>query len=306
MTKMNLEKIFEFMKTLLILMATASSCLAANFLNSTSNDFVSIPSVQAKTAVALSAKPFTLSAWVNPSDLGLDRTVIAQKRSDDGTSWALRLNNGRVVLGMNNDAENYALLSVGSIQSNHWAHIAATYDGTMGRVWINGVEGKNKATTMVLLQSSYPVTVGRENLATAGTRPFIGKIDEVRVWSRALSTNELVLETVNPAALGNDGLTIYLPFDDLTTRDQSGNLLDGSIVGNLSLGEYSRISSLKVSNQRAFITIQGGVGATIRLDWSPDAGKTWNMMTRLVMGSTSMVLQDFDPAAYKFYRLAEE
>ena len=80
----------------------------------------------------------------------------------------------------------------GKVKLDEWQHVVAQIDdGTTHRYWINGemvgeYGGKNappgKADTAVLF-------VGKTH---EGNRQFLGLIDEVRIWNRALSEEEVI------------------------------------------------------------------------------------------------------------------
>ena len=72
---------------------------------------------------------------------------------------------------------------------NTWSHLATTYDGAYQRVYINGVQVASRAQTGA-------VTVSAKPLRTRGNTSwpnewFGGRIDEVQVYSRALSLAEI-------------------------------------------------------------------------------------------------------------------
>lgn len=79
----------------------------------------------------------------------------------------------------------------GEVKLNEWQHVVAQVDNGTHRYWINGEkagEVGNKPNPPGLEDTS-PVVIG-----TAGggnTRWFLGMIDEVRIWNRALSEEEV-------------------------------------------------------------------------------------------------------------------
>ncbi len=79
----------------------------------------------------------------------------------------------------------------GKVALNEWQHVTAQVDGNTHRYWINGemageFGGKNappgKADTSVVFIGTTGEGAGRR---------FIGLIDEVRVWNRALTEDEV-------------------------------------------------------------------------------------------------------------------
>ena len=69
-----------------------------------------------------------------------------------------------------------------------WMHVAATYDGTTMRLYINGIEESSLAASISIATNSLPLSIGAQ---IDGTRFFQGALDQVRVYNRALSAEEI-------------------------------------------------------------------------------------------------------------------
>lgn len=99
-------------------------------------------------------------------------------------------------------------LSIGQFQGSHsrrnialnqWQHVVAQVDNGIHRHWING-----KPTGIYPIDAPLPgktdtasVRVGNSHdvkPAIAPDRHFLGLIDELRIWNRALNHNEVVRE----------------------------------------------------------------------------------------------------------------
>lgn len=88
--------------------------------------------------------------------------------------------------------------SASVIPINIWSHIAAAYDGSNLRIYINGVLSSTKAVSGSVQNNTNPLRIG-------GNVPygqfFEGSIDEVRLYNRALSAGEIQSSMTN-ALLG--------------------------------------------------------------------------------------------------------
>jgi len=86
------------------------------------------------------------------------------------------------------------LTSFGTI-GTEWTHIAATYDGTTMKIYINGVKDANEVSTVIsIFEGTAPLMFGvHPAYITHGWVPgyFKGLIDEVRIWNGALSADEI-------------------------------------------------------------------------------------------------------------------
>ena len=101
----------------------------------------------------------------------------------------------------------------GEVKLNEWQHVAAQLDSGTHRYWINGQnvgEYGGKANPPGNADTS---TVFIGTTAEGASRLFLGLIDEVRIWNRALSEDEIV-EQMNK---GHDALFPVDPRYKVTT-----------------------------------------------------------------------------------------
>ena len=80
---------------------------------------------------------------------------------------------------------------------NAWTHVALTYDGSMLRLFVNGVQVASTPAAGAMQSSANPLWIG-------GNSPygeyFQGVIDEARVYNRALTATEIQTVMNNPVA----------------------------------------------------------------------------------------------------------
>ncbi|UHO38091.1 T9SS type A sorting domain-containing protein [Chryseobacterium capnotolerans] len=131
------------------------------------------------------------------------------------------------VLSINNVQQKLA--SSTALNANTWYHVAATYDGSTMKLYINGTLDASKAQTGNV-NSNGAFNVG---YLYNTSRNFNGKIDEVRVWKKALTQTEISQNMCNvsvPAA----SLAAYWKFNEgsgSTVQDSSGNGVSLSLTG---------------------------------------------------------------------------
>jgi hypothetical protein len=137
----------------------------------------------------------TLEAWVNPANINTWRTVVL-KETLGGLAYALYSSNdfglpaGFVRIGQDVGATNLT-----SIPLNTWTHLAVTYDGTTLRLFVNGVQGAATVAGGSIAQSAEVLRIGGN---AVWNEFFNGRIDDVRIYRRALSAAEIQQDMGTP------------------------------------------------------------------------------------------------------------
>jgi len=134
----------------------------------------------------------TMEAWVKPTTNAGYRTALMKERGAN-LVYALYASNGVSPKLENFTAtENAATAPAASaLPLNAWSHLAATYDGTTMRLFVNGTQVATKAITGAMPNTANPLRVGGN---AAWGEYFSGLIDEVRVYNRALSAGEIATD----------------------------------------------------------------------------------------------------------------
>ncbi len=88
-------------------------------------------------------------------------------------------------------------VSGGSVlPANTWSHFAGTYDGTTLLVYINGMQVASLAATGALVNSSGLLSIGGNSVSSI--EYFTGRLDEIRLYNRALSVSEIQQDMTTP------------------------------------------------------------------------------------------------------------
>ncbi|MCJ7934229.1 MAG: glycosyl hydrolase family 18 protein [Chryseobacterium sp.] len=177
----------------------------------------------------LSGSALSFEGWIKPSSFKSASPYISSimgTEVSDSNSAFLRLGDANLannkiqfVVSINNVQQKLA--SATALNANTWYHVAATYDGAAMKLYINGVLDASKAQTGSV-NSTGAFNVG---YLYNTSRNFNGKIDEVRVWKRALSQTEISQNMCN-VSVPASSLAAYWKFNDgsgSTVQDTSGN-----------------------------------------------------------------------------------
>jgi hypothetical protein len=137
------------------------------------------------------SKTFTLSAWVNPSNVNAWQDII-YKGNDD---YFLEASSDR---GTPAGGGTFGLVRGSSeLRLNTWSHIAVTYDGSSLRYYVNGVEAGSVAANTAVTNTNSPLQIGADNVFG---QYFSGLIDEVRVYNVALTAAQPLTCTLRMAS----------------------------------------------------------------------------------------------------------
>jgi len=128
----------------------------------------------------------TLEAWVYISSFTGDFQPILIKPLDaafSGISYALQgASRSTEVPSVGLSIMPVNLSGPSALSTNTWSHLAATYDGSTVRLYLNGVQVGAQSQTGLLATSTQPLTIGMN---------WTGIIDEVRIYNRALDPSEI-------------------------------------------------------------------------------------------------------------------
>lgn len=142
---------------------------------------------------------FTVSVWVQSTSTV--RMMIWQesgkKGSKDNQAW-LRLNSSATQYTAFNteDAAGGSFLALadpGNIADGKWYHVVAVRSGLVTKIYINGQKMIERTSTTGIkdVSNAADFKIGMQEGATSFSNYFIGKLDELIVYKRALSDGEI-------------------------------------------------------------------------------------------------------------------
>ncbi len=131
------------------------------------------------------AGAFSLAAWVRYTGVAWGGWRTIMEFGDDAPFFGVDAG-GRLTL--------YNAASGGTVPLNQWAHVAYVWNGTEGRLYVNGQAVQTNNTAPVV--TGQGLGIGSE---ISGPSPWQGSIDDARVYTKALTAAE-VGELANPEA----------------------------------------------------------------------------------------------------------
>ncbi|RLJ10179.1 MAG: hypothetical protein DRP15_00895, partial [Candidatus Aenigmatarchaeota archaeon] len=172
--------------------------------------------------VANGTSPFTIEAWVYVNNCSAINFIVSKY-----SSYQFRIGGDDNSLELF-DANDWSYSSANYVcVENEWIHVVAVYNGSDSSVYKNGVDVTEWGTEdNDWATSSVHLLVGRESADWEGG--FNGRIDEVRIYNRALSAEEIRYH------YNRGGPVAHWRFDEgsgSTVYDSTSNNNDGTING---------------------------------------------------------------------------
>lgn len=165
---------------------------------------------------ALNSSEFTIEAWAFLEDNTVPRAVVSTYDTSAYKGIFFQANpNGtwESDVGLN-DTYIYYFAPMGNIVRGHWAYLAATFSSSAGQInYLNGQESQlnlsQGAFSDFVRNSKFDFLVGAVGTNWQGILPFKGTLDEVAVYTHALTPQQIQNHYVQ-ALYGNSTKPIFL------------------------------------------------------------------------------------------------
>lgn len=240
--------------------------------------------VQSQTNLGITgSNPITVSFWLKANTY------------TPGGTWAAPVSYGNIEV---NDRIFEILLSTsgviyvhtwgtttsfGTVALNQWYYVTMTYDGSIIRAYLNGVQGNTRSVTLNLNNS--PLRVGRAFTTQNSGRYFNGTIDDVKVYGYTRSAaqvqadfNSRGSQNAGANVLGasdvnenlSNGLVGYWKMDEASwngtageVKDASGSLNNGtSTTASITTGKYGNGGNFNAASARVNMSNSTSLGVT--------------------------------------------
>ncbi len=190
----------------------------------------------------------SLSAWVLPTDLSEYREIFRKDDGDqrilfsfqgDGTILSLGLNIGGYV-------ECDAPIDPSRVLDGQWHHCAASFDGETMRVYLDGEQvGSLERPGSIVSGGLAPACIG----SSGGSENFQGLMDELRLYSAALTAEQIV-------ALHENGRAALRRVADNSATGEPA--VDRPLLGHWSFNEPGVGAAIQDASGRPELQIVSG------------------------------------------------
>ena len=209
---------------------------------------------------------FTFTAWVRPSH-GANWTRIFDFGNDNTRYLYLAARNGngvpRFAITTNGPGGEQGINGTAPLPLHEWSHVAVTIAGTTGTLYVNGVQvGTNTAMSLnpAALGALAHHWLGRSHFG--GDPVFAGAFDEVNLFSRALSAEEITQPLKGDLASYAFDETTGGTFADASGRGRAATL-------RRTWGGPSHPGFLAAYPETQFITLETMTRPDYQVVWAP-------------------------------------
>jgi hypothetical protein len=138
----------------------------------------------------------TMEAWVRPTALGSVWRTVLMKQRGTNLGYALYGNdNGTLPTAHLFTTSDLGTRGTSALPLDTWSFLAATWDGTTARLYVNGTEVASRAVGGTIASTADPLTMGGNGVWGEW---FQGQLDNVRLYNRALSASEVQGDMTTP------------------------------------------------------------------------------------------------------------
>jgi hypothetical protein len=188
----------------------ASWSAAGRFGNALSFDGVNDWVTVADNNVLDLTTGMTIEAWVNPTINNGWETILMKETTGELAYALYSDNNGndsggprRPAVWIRQGGTSYGTAGTSQTPVGNWTHIAATYDGSVLRIYENGLLANSLSRIGSINVTGSPLRMGGNSVWSEW---FNGLIDEVRIYNRALSAAEIQSDMNTPIGGGGGGV----------------------------------------------------------------------------------------------------
>ncbi|MBK0403045.1 T9SS type A sorting domain-containing protein [Adhaeribacter sp. BT258] len=156
-----------------------------------SSQYATVPS----SASLNISNAITLAAWIKPEQTGSAQVIMKKGLTGDADGYELSLTSTRKILFRYNQVSGGSDYKAQSAilhptDGATWMHIAATFDGTTIKIYVNGVLDRTETLSSppAIASNNLPLAIGGQSI---GNNLFKGAIDNPKIYNVALSSSDI-------------------------------------------------------------------------------------------------------------------
>lgn len=210
------------------------------------------------------ASTCAISCWIQSSQFSNAHNIFQKRRQSNGAGFYMSIENSQLFTGLIREPVIFAnpfFTPFTSFSNTGWTHLVVNNNNGALAIYVNGVLFSQVSLPAGALVGSQPLYIGKGfDIApdAAGVRAFNGKIDDIGVWNRVLTIQEIEslyqlnsiyyskssgnLNQLSTWGTNPDGTgTSPLSFDSALVTYRVQNNSSPTVGGNWRLGANSTI-----------------------------------------------------------------
>ena len=231
---------------------------------------------------------YTVSAWIRPDATGTGTSQTIMSRQIEGSytnSWIWGEHNGKMYFQHGTSDGQGAEPMNGTLAGGEWQHVAVTAEDDLITFYINGESvgtyTVNDRANRVELDGM-PLLIGDKVAIQA--RPFIGAIDELKVYETTLSEEEIRSQyeyNVNPFTMLAQNGQLVLAFENPLTETPTAE--DFTVTMTNSVVDPTETKPVELVNctvEGQNVTLEFDPVTAVGADQTIDISVTYNRVVR--------------------------
>jgi parallel beta-helix repeat protein len=138
---------------------------------------------------------FSIDAWIKPKGNDNLLFIVDKYYHNEYTGfsygYSFLLENGKLRLVVYPGSKDQIwVYGKSDLRDDTWHHVIGVFNGTHILLYVDGVKENEKSWNSPPASTTNDLCIGKRKSGWGGFGPFLGKIDEVAIWSRALTIPE--------------------------------------------------------------------------------------------------------------------
>lgn len=224
------------------------------------DDYTSYPSGVIDTFETADA--MTLAAWVYPTDLTSDGTIIAQFGNARQFLFYMDAGgtNANYRFGIEDSGGNQTFTGTDwdGATANTWEHVVATWDGSTLAVYLNGTQEDTASFSNSIASETEDGAIGAES-GEVNSRNWVGRIQHAMLWDSALSAAQVDTLALNDSPTGFLTTPAKSSAAGLPTQLTTTSTLNG---GSIDVVVHQDTNQDGTSDNSETVSLTGGTDET--------------------------------------------
>jgi len=164
---------------------------------------------------------FTIASWAN-FDSGGSGWQTIYSSGDVETSLKIDASTGQIALAIGGGGGG-VLTGAGAVSANTWHHVSGTWDGTTGRIYVDGVEVATSTVGVPTDPVAADAAIGARHQTPMAFDLWDGRLDDVRAYEGTLSAAEILSIAGNTPPTADAGIDQTVDEGDVVTLDAAAS-----------------------------------------------------------------------------------